>query len=497
METSNPLVILTIFDSVGAGLLYNFININQMPYLKKYVFDRAAIAENCFTSFPTNTIPGHLAILTGKYADKHHLATMRFWNLSKKRYRDYSGIEIFKLLQDEFNPEVKMIYEYFSENEAFTSSNFAKGAKYVYLNRPRMIFYYLMQKLTYKIVLVQSLKTFLRHLQKKPTGTLYVIWLPVTDLLSHTYGPSSIQFQNHLKEIDQLFFRVLFEGSGKWKGLNQLGLNESTYFFLTADHGSFDISEKSVLIHHLNSGPIRVLNKRVSPNKLENYNFLIGYTDGFASLYVKNPISKHWNDKAEFDHLLAYPSSTGPIDLIQFILNIPSVSHVFVKKQDSYLIFSSEGQSQIQRKIDNGTIMLCYKILSGKDPLLYEENSDLIPFLDGNFHPFHEWFGPLSKTNYPMILDQIPRLFDCKTMGDILFMGKEGHSFDLKNEKGTHDTGTKICAHVPLIMAGPKIKHMTIPNARTVDIVPTILYLLNKKADFKEFDGRILREIIE
>ncbi len=498
MESSDSLVILFIFDSVRADILYNLINTNQMPYLRKYIFNRAAIVENCFTTFPTNTIPGHLAILTGTYSNKHHVPAMRMWNLSKMRYRDYSGLEIFNLLSQEFNPNVKMVYDFFPYSEAFTSSNFAKGAKYVYLNKSRMIFYYLLQKLNYRVVLIQSLKTFLRHLRKKPTDALYVLWLPITDVLSHEKGPDSPEFFRHFQEIDQMLFRVLFEGYKNWKGLIKLQLLNRSYFIITADHGSFVIQQKSELIHEFKSLPLQIKDKQVSPK----ISILLAYTDGFASLYVKHPLTKRWKDRVTYDHLIAYPTSNGPINLIEFILKIPTVSHLFVIKEGikpfSYLVFSQEGTSEIQRKVEDDEIQLSYKVIRGKDPFAYNNSPDAKLLLDGSFHPTHEWLKALRRTNYPLMVDQIPRLFDCDNLGDILFMGKEGSSFSRKkNYRGTHDTGTYNCLRVPLILAGPNIKHTIIPTARTVDIVPTLLYLLQKKVNFKQFDGKILSEIIQ
>ncbi|MFX1294365.1 MAG: alkaline phosphatase family protein [Promethearchaeota archaeon] len=498
MKMPNFCVILIILDSVRADILYELVQTNRMPYLKKYIFDRAAVAENCFTSFPTNTVPGHLAILTGTYADKHHVPAMKLWNLSKMHFRDYSGISIFDLLKQEFNPKIKMIYNFFSDSEAFTASSFAKGARYTYLNRNRMIFFYLIQKLNYKIVLIQSLKVLLRHLKKKITGMLYVIWIPITDIISHEKGPDSQELLHNLQEIDQMLFKLLFEGYKKWKGFKELGSLNSTYFFITADHGSFTIRKRSKLIQNFKSIPLRIKHKQAPLKTLNKSDLLIAYTDGFASLYVKNPISNNWNDKVEYSQLITYPTSKGPINLIEFILKIPTVSHVFVKKEKVYLIFSIDGTSQIKRKTENGEIFLSYQVLSGKDPFDYNKNHVLNELRDGTFYPYHKLVEPLSKTNYPTMLDQIPRLFNCENMGDILFMGKEGCSFNQKNNyRGTHDTGTYLCSRVPFIAAGPNIKHIRIPTVRTVDIVPTILYLLKKSSNYQQFDGRVLSEIIK
>ncbi len=490
-----------IFDSVGADVLYNLIQTNRMPYLRKYICNRAAVVNNCFTSIPTNTVPGHYAILTGTYADKHHLPAMKFWNLKEMRYRDYSGLSIFDMLKQDFNSQIKMIYEFFPYSEGFTLSSFAKGANYTYLIKTRMILFYLIQKLDYKIVLLHSMKTFIRHLRKNSNG-LYVLWLPISDLISHEKGPDSPEFLHHLEEIDQILFKRLFEGHKNWEGLIKLGLAESTYFAITADHGSFVIQEQSELIQNLKPIPLRIKNKQASLKTLNQTDVLVAYTDGFGTLYLRNPITKSWKDKIEYSQLTNYLTPNGPVNFIDYLLKLPSVSHVFVKKPErdsfSYLIFSQEGLSQIQKKIESpASLLLSYQVLSGKDPLSFNGLPKVEPLMDSAFHPFQQWLNAISETNYPMILDQIPRLFACETMGDILFMGKEGYSFTKKEKRGTHDTGVFKCSRVPLIMAGPSIKPITIPTARTVDIVPTLLYLLNKTADFQQFDGRVLKEIMQ
>ncbi|HUY00271.1 MAG TPA: alkaline phosphatase family protein [Candidatus Deferrimicrobium sp.] len=502
MKNADSLTFLMIFDHVRADILYNLIQTNQMPYLKKYIFDRAATVENCFTSFPTNTIPGHLAILTGCYADKHHVPAMKFWNLSQMTFRDYSGLDIFNLLQDEYNEKIPMIYEFFSKSEAFTASSFAKGANFTYLNKMRMIFFYILQMaIGYKTILIHSLKTFLRHFKKNISGGIFVLWLPISDLIGHNKGPTSPEFIQHLVEIDQMLFRILFEGYKGWEGLNKLGLSESSYFIITADHGGFPVRMKSELIKDLKLLPLQIKHKQASLQSLNKCDLLIAYTDGFGILYVKNPLTKNWQDKVEYPQLLAYPTPNNSVNLINYLLKIPTISHVFVKRKDlsslSYMVFSSEGTSQIQRKIADHARLISYQVLSDKDPLGYLNNPKMDNLIDGAFHSFTEWSAVLPETNYPTLVDQIPRLFDCETMGDVLFMGKEGASFTAKEKGGTHDTGVFICSRVPLIIAGPSIKHGTIATARTVDIVPTLLSLLKKPVDFSEFDGRVLSEMVQ
>ncbi|TFG05327.1 MAG: hypothetical protein EU536_02395 [Promethearchaeota archaeon] len=502
-----PIVFLMILDQVRADILYDLIQSNKMPYLKKYIFDRAAVAEKCFTGFPTNTIPGHIGILTGTYANRHHLHHMRFWNRTVMpfRLRDYSGLDIYNLLRDEFNPDVKMLYEFFDYSEAFTTNNFAKGADYTYLTKLRTIIFYLIQKINYKPVLKQSLKTFLKHfkinLSKNFSEILYVLWLPISDLIGHARGPLSNEFRLHLEEIDRSLFKILFEGHKDWQGLQELGLLNSTYFIITADHGSFMITHQSELIKDLKENfPLNLSNKQISLQIQKTLDLLVTYTDGIANLYVKNPHTKNWIDRATFSQITAYPTLSGPINLIDCILKIPTVSHVFVPLQaqnSAYLVFSPEGTGKIQRRIEVQDSLLSYSVQNGKDPLDYTANAKLQSLIDGNFHPFNEWLPGLSETQYPMILDQIPRIFDCSTSPDLLFMGKEGHSFSQNKERGTHDTGTAICTRVPLIIAGPSIRHTSIPIARTVDIVPTTLHLLGKPLDHTQFDGRILFEIIE
>lgn len=502
MQQSDPLTILIIMDGVRADVLYDSIQAHRMPFLEKYIFNRAAVVENCFTCFPTNTVPGHLAILTGCYADKHQLPHMKFWNLSQMKYRDYSGLDIFNLLDEEYNSNVKMIYEFFTKSYAFTLSNFAKGSTYTYLNKPRMIFFYLMQKiLGPKIILLQSLKTFLRYLKPNTKGSLFVLWLPVSDEIGHAKGPTSPELLHHLQEVDQLFFKALFEGYKGWDGLIKTGLQDSTYFFITADHGGFPIQTESELSQDLKLLPLQIAHKQIPSKAVNGCDALIAYTDGVANFYVKNPGSRNWGDRIEYHHLVQYPTPQGSINLIELLLTIPTISHVFAREPnagvESYLVQSQSGKSRIQRKIEDGKTLIAYQILSGSDPFEYHKSPQMLELIDGNFYSSEEWLNKLVGTNYPMMLDQIPRVFNCANIGHLLIMGKEGYSFSKKSKKGTHDTGTHICSRVPLIMAGPSIKHTTIPTARTVDIVPTILHLLKINTNFQQFDGRVLSEILE
>ncbi len=500
MPSNNKLTILMIFDQVSAAVLYRLIEKGQMPYLKKYIYDRAAVAENCFTTFPSNTIPGHLAILTGNYCDKHHVHAMKFWNLPKLQYRNYSSLGFFNILKQEFNPEVKMIYEFFSHAEAFTGPPFAKGATYTYLNTPRFLFFYLFQKLNYRIPLLQSAKSFFRHLKKFKNDSLYVLWIPITDVIGHQKGPKSQAYLNHLREIDQMFFKVLFEGYKGWKGL--VNMDHTTIdFVVTADHGSFQIEKMADLHQQLTHIPLKIRHKQASVKSLHQSDLLLAYTDGLAQIYVHKPNSQTWNAKVELAELFSYPTRNGTINLIESFLKIPSVSHVFVSKRgegnQSSVVFSTEGSSEIKQKREQDSLLISYQMLDGQDPLHYTEIPAFKPLINGAFHPIEEWLTPLSHSAYPMILDQVPRIFSCKTSGDILLMGREGYSFSTHEPGGTHDTGTSICTRVPLIIASSSIKKGKFPIARTVDIVPTILSLRNKTVDYRQFEGRILSEIIQ
>ncbi|MHA1278298.1 MAG: alkaline phosphatase family protein [Candidatus Helarchaeota archaeon] len=501
MKITNGLTILMIFDQVSADVLYPFIKNNQMPYLKKYIYDRAAIADKCFTTFPSNTIPGHLAILTGNYCDRHHVHAMKFWNLASMQLRNYSSLGFFNILKEEFNPQIKMIYEFFSHAEAFTALPFAKGATYTYLKTARFVFYYLLQKLNYRVVLIQSAKTFIRHLKNFKPDSLFVLWIPITDVIGHKKGPRSPEYLAHLREIDQMFFKVLFEGYKNWKGLVKMGLFDSTHIIVTADHGSFQVEELADLYQQLSPLPLQIQNKQNSLKILNESDMLLAYTDGIAHVYVRNPTSQDWVTKIAYPQLFSYPTAKGRLNLIELFLKIPSVSHVFVKKpaseNASVIIFAKEGSSAITRRLKERSPLLSYQILSGEDPLQYSENQKLQQLMDGHFHPLQDWLPYLSQTNYPMILDQIPRIFSCKTSGDLILMGREGYSFTTNEPKGTHDTGTAICTRVPLLLTGPSIKKGKFPLARTVDIVPTILSLLHKTVDYTQFEGRILSEIIQ
>jgi phosphoglycerol transferase MdoB-like AlkP superfamily enzyme len=277
---------------------------------------------------------------------------------------------------------------------------------------------------------------------------------------------------------------------------------DTSYFVITADHGGFPIQMESELAQDLKSIPLKLKEKQAPLKTLNNCDLLIAYTDGVANIYVKNPNSKNWTEKINYHQLTNYPTPNETINLIDYLLKTPSVSHIFVKESESsglsYLVFSQDGTSQIQRKIEDHSIFIAYRILSGNDPFEYGSNPKFSELIDGAFHPLEEWQSGLIDTNYPMMLDQIPRVFDCTTTGDLLIMVKEGCSFTKKSKKGTHDTGTSICSRVPLILAGPSIKHMSSNTfATTVDIVPTLLHLLKIDTDFQQFDGRVLSELIE
>jgi len=89
--------------------------------------------------------------------------------------------------------------------------------------------------------------------------------------------------------------------------------------------------------------------------------------------------------------------------------------------------------------------------------------------------------------------------FRAPRAGDLAIFASPGWDFLSPNRAGHGGLRAYDDMHVPLLLAGPGVPHKTIPAARTVDLVPTLLQLLKTdnpghavKNSPQKFDGQSL-----
>jgi len=161
------------------------------------------------------------------------------------------------------------------------------------------------------------------------------------------------------------------------------------------------------------------------------------------------------------------------------------------------------GRALIQRQGSVGQILAekryRYSVVDGSDPLGYAWSLRAAELLDGEYHAGRGWLVATIGTEYPDLPVQIAELFDSKRAGDLMVFAADNWDF-AKENIGGHGSVLAVDMHMPMIIAGPGIRQgVTIPTARTVDVAPTIIDMIDPdKLPEQIFDGEsILNKVTE
>ena len=95
-----------------------------------------------------------------------------------------------------------------------------------------------------------------------------------------------------------------------------------------------------------------------------------------------------------------------------------------------------------------------------------------------------------AGTEYPDLPVQLVAYFRARRAGDVVAFAADEWDFGKVNRAG-HGGIRPGDMFVPVLIAGPGVPKATLPVARTVDLVPTILNLLGKPVP-PGLDGRSL-----
>ncbi|MHA1342197.1 MAG: alkaline phosphatase family protein [Promethearchaeota archaeon] len=280
-----------------------------------------------------------------------------------------------------------------------------------------------------------------------------------------------------------------------------------------------------------------LINKNIKKTKNEN-------PFAFAKFYGENlfrniiPLNEEIAERKPkldlIDALIKKP-------FIQFVIipeeNIDEISIDKLKMKDrifrsiprkySIKIFSREGSAQIDRylkdessKIEENSIksfdktstnpsapidsvLYSYKILNGKDPLKYNE----VDIEYGKKYTPYEILQMTYQHELPDVFHRLFGFFDAIYAPNFLITSEFSYHFfsiygnlnKILLKAQNHDGLYKIESIVPLTFAGKGVKKgIQISFARNVDVLPTILKVMNIEIQDNEnyFDGKIISDVI-
>jgi hypothetical protein len=509
--------IYCILDDIRADQFFHLMNKGLLPNFRQ-LCDEGMFSENCVTDFPAVTYPTQVSMLTGTYTGDYrnelcHGVPLYNWmgrDYSPPFFRSYGTygsderIQIYKMNEDIGNHCQTILEMINNGNKASILQFINRGADYFYPEtKLKFAFYYLLlrnsrniEKYLYRVntlVVKQIIDVFEKprnyfELKEAPIASL--LWFPSPDILLHLYGSTSKQYILNMIHIDKVFGVLL-------KELSRLEYLDDTAIAIVSDHGNYPVKTFGKLLPFMNKNGF----KNYHPRK--NIKGTINITDfgsvGFINVKSRDSYAKIYWKTPKIKDLENY----GPkkINLLSELFKIGGCQLMYYKEDNCRL---NKGKIHLKRKLNgSGSIISGYLEYHGlgKDlQIKYvhdDPNYDIFDYcndelsyklIDNKFHTPREWIESTAHIDYPIYPELIVRHFKNPRGADIIISTKGNvvyeikHGAEKKPSSYTHDIGLRSCAIVPLGIGGSKeIPSKKIPFCRTIDIVPTLLKMIQRK----------------
>lgn len=478
-------VIQIILDCVRADQFFDLINQGKLPNIKKYFYN--GLKGNMTGIFPAITVPARLTLLTGTYPDHYDIPAFHFYDRETKKVHDYASLDQFDIPK-KLGGEAKTIYEQIEGNTADLFSILFRGADYYYPTKWQVIKMYLWHfyikktdiKRANEFTVNKLLKLFTKPKKffgNKDAPRFVSCWFISTDEILHKKGYDSKEYIENLIDIDNNF-GILIEGNSKLKGLKELGYFDNTVFILGSDHGNYKANE------HIYLEPYFEKLGLVSINKNKKKGNFDGAIDSLGQFYF---LGKN-GERPTIKEMRNY--GRDKLNLFDIIMKIKGMKLMYHRDDDNT---RDEGTIYIQYKEKDEIYggIIDYKgdktrlEFSNEDFYGYSKDPEASKLLDNKYHTIDEWLESTHHIDFPMIVDQVVRLFKnekscdilCSTLGDTIFHWEHGRT--KKESLYGHDIASYKGMTTPLLISGGNISEGKIDYCKSADLVPTIVKLLN------------------
>lgn len=529
-------VIMFIIDGLSPKLFEEMIHDGELPNIKEHIYDKGLIGKNFITVFPSITLTAVSSIMTGVYPAKHKIPAFQWFDRSNFASRSYIGIKVINF-EDDLRKNAKPIFDYLPDGEC-ASYGLIIGSKGG-INRG-LVSSYLNPLDKFDINLDLFYTDILTTLGLKngvPRYTVFYDWAAI--LRSYEHGFDSPQAKKTIRYSDKRLGKLI-------KEYKRRGILDKTYLIVMSDHGLLPSTQNFYADDMLRDKGFS--KRRISynlgdpyvpfsfnpketypliPFSIERVDSLFGipiYFSGYHIIFSSNSggvalmyLAKNggygedgkWsrdNWKAEvlykdLSHYYIGPEK-GYFDLENFFKQIEGIDF-FIARDNVYIageefrvrVVSKNGMSMITSKGANAKSKVYkYEVLSGEDPLSYKYHSETRKLMDGNFHSGDDWFSASCNYEYPDACVQLSQILETPISGSVIISLKGTWAVNSSvNVKHGAALGDEMRS--TFCISGPGISKGTIDHSRTVDVAPSVLYLLEKDFNPADFDGKVMPEL--
>jgi arylsulfatase A-like enzyme len=519
-------VVIFLCDGLSKKLFEQMLDAGELPHIKHYLVDRGVRVRSAVVSTPTITYAGLATYATGRLPGHHGILGNKWFDPYLMVSQDYTEIDTMSLVDDDIRGQT--IYELLDrEKSAVVLSQINRGCTNFYENwYVAGIAWFCGAYRNVDMSTTARLQNIAEQANRdKRWPDLVTLYYPSTDAVAHLHGIASPEYREMFTVTDN-------EIGDACKAFEQQGFLDRTLLVLVTDHGMVDTPNHVNLKHLMAEAGLRVYTKKLDDQpsyyqqraaRFEDSDVVVT-VDGnrFAKLYFRIP-GFAWSHRPTLDELRHYPLRTaaGPLpdrrkswsepprsdlvtlDLIDTCLKMPATDMAAwadrALPEPHVHIFTTNGHGLITRRESNGHKEYSYTVAEGRDPLGYSDQPKAKSLLDGQFHTSAQWLDATIGTPCPDYIVQLTEMFDSSRAGDLALFAKPGWDFRLGNTGG-HGGLSPAEILTPMIFAGGGLpRGQSIPYARTVCLVPTVIdYVRGQKEPtlFRDFDGDSLLDIL-
>lgn len=497
-----------IVDGVNGRIFQQMLDAGELPAIKKYFADRGLYAPRAVANTPSVTLANLTSLATGQFPGHHGVTGITWFDRRTCVYRDYCLLAQKNALDGDY--DAPNIYELANgSGQDMTVSIFYqphRGTTKFFENALSAVgpyvfgWHYFIDRLT--LLRFGETMALARKTGRFPLITCAYLLCP--DFQAYDHGLSSKQYRRALRHTDRQIGRVLGD-------MARAGVLEKVIIALVSDHSMGDVQRHFDIEKFLRSqAGLNLAREKLWEDSSRQYRqeyydefaaVLYRCGDRYAAICLRKPIRSADGKTAGYQPWTTRPCPGDLQELIQKLSSQPAVDVVaWATSQNRCRVRTNLGVVEFAQPDGPGGNISYSVVLGGgpdtNDPLGW---AGRVPgeLLGGKSASPRRWLGVTNATDYPDLPAQILAYFRAARAGDLAVFASPGWDFFTKNHAGHGGLRADDDMHVPLMLAGPGVPHKRIPAARTADLVPTLLQLLEKDkphGDKKlpKFDGQSL-----